>query len=66
MAFLNYHLRCQIGRRAAECFSKTVVIDALLGEAEVSEKHMALSIQYDVLRLQIAIDDVKTVEVFYG
>lgn len=56
-------LGCQVLRRSAKCVS--LVLDNL-GETEISDADVAFSVNEEVLRLEIAVGDVHSVEVLEG
>mmetsp|Transcript_20987 Transcript_20987/g.28231 ORF Transcript_20987/g.28231 Transcript_20987/m.28231 type:complete len:220 (-) Transcript_20987:1507-2166(-) len=66
MALSPQHLWCQVGWRAAETTSLRVVHHTNLGEAEICQKGVAIFIKDDIVWLEVAEDDVTTVEVFEG
>lgn len=55
-------LRCQIARRSAQV-EQLQVVQQHFGEAKVGDLHIETVVQQNVLRLQIAMDDVVRVDV---
>ena len=58
------HLRCEVSNGAAEGFrSSVVVVDALLGEPEVSQQGMPFVVKYNVIGLQISENDISFMQI---
>lgn len=55
-------LKRKIGGSAAERFVKRVQIICLFGEAEISEKGVSVFIKHYVVRFQVSIDDIVTMQ----
>lgn len=51
-------LKRKIGGRATERFIERVQVVCFFGEAEVSEKGVAVFIKHDVVRFQVSINDI--------
>eukprot|EP00445_Apocalathium_hangoei_P044165 CAMPEP_0203985106 /NCGR_PEP_ID=MMETSP0360-20130528/5105_1 /ASSEMBLY_ACC=CAM_ASM_000342 /TAXON_ID=268821 /ORGANISM="Scrippsiella Hangoei, Strain SHTV-5" /LENGTH=357 /DNA_ID=CAMNT_0050924347 /DNA_START=244 /DNA_END=1313 /DNA_ORIENTATION=+ len=66
VALLVDDLGCQVLGRPAHRLRRDVVHDALLAETEVRHLDVTVTIQKQVLRLEIAVDDAEAVEVCYG
>ena len=62
MACLPEHLRRQVRVGAAEGLGHAFAQDAFLGEAEISEHGVALSVEHHVVWLEVPKDDVLPVE----
>ena len=55
-------LRSQILGRATEAVCAIGLLDALLGQAEVSDADVAFAVEQHILGLQVAINNVSIVE----
>lgn len=62
MALLVDDLQRQVGWCAAEGLVDGIEVVGLFGEAEISNKSVAIFIEHDVLWLEVAIDDVVLVK----
>ena len=50
-------LRGHVLDRAAECVGHRALVNRLLAKAEISELHMTLGVQQNILRLEVSVDD---------
>ena len=57
-----HYLGCQVLWRSAERVSHFVLSDLKLAEAEVCQLDVALVVEDDVLRLQVAVNDAVAME----
>lgn len=61
MALVHNNLRCDLLRRATQCLR---LGGAVLGEPEISDLQVAVTVDQHVLGLEVALDDVLAVQVF--
>ena len=52
------HLRGKVGDRSTERLRDVLRANSSLRQAEISEHRVAVSVKYDVVRLQISEDDI--------
>lgn len=60
------HFWRQVGRATAEGLGELLLADVLLGQSKVSQAAVTVRIDEDVLRFEVAVDDVEAVDVLDG